>query len=116
MEVNFLDREEDAAFLSLSDGAEEPLSRLSLIEGRSVPEGSLIFFDEVEHVGADVVTLSKFVVEDGRYDLVIEGSLLGTVLEGITSFPVGYAQVERMFPLDFQEYCWAVGVPDAILD
>lgn len=99
-----------------SDGAEELLSRLSLIEGRSVPEGSLIFFDEVEHVGADVVTLSKFVVEDGRYDLVIEGSLLGTVLEGITSFPVGYAQVERMFPLDLQEYCWAVGVPDAILD
>ena len=116
VEVNFLDREEDAAFLAESDGAEELLSRLSLVEGRSIPEGSLIFLDEIQHVGADVVTLSKFVVEDGRFDLVISGSLLGTVLEGITSFPVGYAQVERMFPLDFEEFCWAEGVPEAILD
>ena len=116
VEVNFLDRKDDAAFLASSDGAEELLSRLSLIEGRSIPEGTLIFLDEVQRVGADVVTLSKFVVEDGRYDLVISGSLLGTVLEGITSFPVGYAEVERMYPLDFEEFCWALGVPDRITD
>lgn len=116
VEVNFLDRKEDAAFLAEADGAQELLSRLSLIEGRSIPEGSLIFLDEVQRIGADMVTLSKFVVEDGRFDLVISGSLLGTVLEGVTSFPVGYARVERMFPLDFQEFCWAVGVPDEILD
>ena len=116
VEVNFLDRREDASFLSESDGAEELLSRLSLLEGRSIPAGTLIFLDEVQHIGADVVTLSKFVVEDGRYDLVMSGSLLGTVLEGVTSFPVGYAQVERMYPLDFEEFCSAVGVPNAILD
>ena len=116
VEVNFLDRRDNAAFLSESDGAEELISRLSLIEGRALPEGSLIFLDEVQHVGADVVTLSKFVVEDGRYDLVLSGSPLGTVLDGVTSFPVGYAQIERMYPLDFEEFCWAVGVPDAIVD
>ena len=115
-EVNFLDRKDDAAFLAESDGAEELLSRLSLIEGRPLPEGTLIFLDEVQHVGADIVTLSKTVVEDGRYDLVISGSLLGTILEGVTSFPVGYAQIERMYPLDFEEFCWAVGVPEPILD
>ena len=36
-------------------------------------------------------------------------------LKGIRSFPGGYARVERMYPLDFEEFCWAMGVPDGIL-
>lgn len=58
----------------------------------------------------------KFLVEDGRHRVVISGSMLGTEMKGFRSFPVGYVQIERMFPLDFEEFCWSQNVPQAIID
>ena len=116
IEVNFLDDEENGRFLAGATSAEELISRLSLIVGHAIQPGTLVFFDEVQHLGHDIVTLSKFLLDDGRFDLVLSGSLLGTVLDGATSFPVGYARILRMFPLDFEEFCWAMRVPDAIIE
>lgn len=116
VEVNFLDDEENGRFLASSTSSEDLISRLSLIVGDAIQPGTLVFFDEVQHLGHDIVTLSKFLLDDGRFDLVLSGSLLGTVLDGVTSFPVGYARMVRMFPLDFEEFCWAMGVPDTIID
>lgn len=115
IEVNFLESEDDAAFLSGAGSADDLLSRLSLIAEHPVEPGTLVFFDEVQHLGEDAVTLSKFLVQDGRVRLILSGSLLGAALEGISSFPVGYAHIERMYPLDFEEFCWAMGVPDSII-
>lgn len=115
LEVNFLEDQENGAFLANASSADELVSRLSLIAGHELGADTLVFLDEVQELGHDVVTLSKFLVEDGRFALVLSGSLLGTRLKGIRSFPVGYARVERMYPLDFEEFCWAMGVPDGIL-
>ena len=115
LEINFLEDEESGSFLAAAENADDLMSRLSLIADVPLQSGMLIFFDEVQHIGHDIVTLSKFLVEDGRFDLVLSGSLLGTALEGVTSFPVGSARIERMYPLDFEEFCWALGVPDSIL-
>ncbi|NGM16989.1 AAA family ATPase [Eggerthellaceae bacterium zg-893] len=116
IEVNFLEDEENGAFLADAKSSQELVSRLSLVVGHGIEPGTLVFFDEVQHLGHNVVTLSKFLLGDGRFDLVLSGSLLGTALEGITSFPVGYARIERMYPLDFEEFCWALGVPESILE
>lgn len=116
LEFNFLENQDDARFLAGSSSADDLVSRLSLIAGHELVRGTLIFFDEVQELGHDVVTLSKFLVEDGRFRLVLSGSLLGARLKGVRSFPVGYAHIERMFPLDFEEFCWAMGVPQGILD
>ena len=116
IEINFLEDEENAAFLGAAKSADELISRLSLIAEHAIEPGTLIFFDEVQHIGQNAVTLSKFIVEDGRYRLILSGSLLGTQLKGVTSFPVGYAHIERAYPLDFEEFCWAMGVPQSILD
>lgn len=116
IEVNFLDDEENGRFLAGATSAEELISRLSLIVGHAIQPGTLVFFDEVQHLGHDIVTLSKFLLDDGRFDLILSGSLLGTVLDGVTSFPVGYARILRMYPLDFEEFCWAMGVPDVIIE
>ena len=115
VEVNFLDDEENGRFLAGAKSSEDLVSRLSLVAGGSLRPGTLVFLDEVQHFGREVVTLSKFLLDDGRFDLVLSGSLLGTVLGGTTSFPVGYARVLRMFPLDFEEFCWAMNVPASIL-
>ncbi len=116
IEINFLEDEENGRFLAAAESASELISRLSLIAGAPLRPGTLVFFDEVQHLGHDIVTLSKFLIEDGRFDLVLSGSLLGVAIEGITSFPVGYAQIERMHPLDFEEFCWAMGVPVDVLE
>lgn len=88
---------------------------LSLELGRALRPGStLIFFDEVQ-MAPEVVTLSKYLVQDGRFDVVLSGSMLGSKLRGIRSMPVGYLRILDMFPLSFEEFCWAQGVPDTIL-
>lgn len=116
VEVNFLADDQAASFLSKVSGAEELVSRLTLLAGKEVvPGNTLVFFDEVQE-SLEIVTLSKFLVEDGRFDVVLSGSLLGVELQGVRSFPVGYLHRERMYPLDFEEFCWSQGVPDAILD
>lgn len=104
VEVNFLEDAENGAFLSGATSAEELVSRLSLILGRAIEPGTLVFFDEVQQLEQDIVPLSKYFLDDGRFDLILSGSLLGTVLEGVTSFPVGYAQIERIFPFALRSF------------
>ena len=38
--------------------------------------------------------------------------MLGTQFKGVRSYPVGYVHELRMFPLDFEEFCWAIGVSE----
>ena len=42
--------------------------------------------------------------------------MLGTEFKGITSFPVGYIEQLVMRPMDFEEFCWAVGIEQRFLD
>ena len=37
-------------------------------------------------------------------------SVLGTGFKGISSFPVGFIERIIMRPMDFEEYCWVIGV------
>lgn len=42
------------------------------------------------------------------YDYVLSGSLLDVELRGVRSLPVGYVRIVDMYPLDFEEFCWAI--------
>lgn len=46
---------------------------------------------------------------------MLSGSLLGVELRGVRSLPVGYVRIVDMFPLDFEEFCWANGVGEDVL-
>lgn len=116
IEVNLLEDKDAAAVLQQARDTKDFLSRLSLASSVPVvPQETLIFLDEVQEA-PDLLTVVKFLVEDGRYPVVLSGSMLGTELKGYRSFPVGYVQIERMFPLDFEEFCWSQGVSPDILD
>ena len=45
---------------------------------------------------------------DKRIDVIASGSLLGLYYKEITSYPVGYEKIVDMYPLDFEEFLWAV--------
>ncbi len=115
VEVNFLENKDAAEILQKARNADDFVSRLSLVgAGSVVPGETLIFLDEVQEA-PDLLTTVKFLVEDGHYSVVLSGSMLGTELKGYRSVPVGYVQIERMFPLDFEEFCWSQGVAENII-
>lgn len=79
-------------------------------------EGStLIFFDEIQSC-APARTAIKFLVDDGRFDYIESGSLLGIGYKDVSSYPVGFEEQAAMYPLDFEEFLWAKGVPSDVID
>ena len=74
-----------------------------------VPGKTLIFFDEIQAC-PNARTAIKFLVEDGQYDYIESGSLLGINYADVSSFPVGYEYEVQMYPLDFEEFLWASGI------
>lgn len=75
---------------------------------------TLILFDEIQEC-PNVRTAIKFLVEDGRFDYIESGSLLGQRYKDVLSYPVGFEEIYRMYPMDFEEYCIANGVQEETL-
>ncbi|MDE5786836.1 MAG: AAA family ATPase, partial [Duncaniella sp.] len=76
----------------------------------SQPKGdrsdTLIFLDEIQ-VYPHLLTLLKFLREEGRYRYVASGSLLGVTLKKSSSVPLGSIDIIKMYPLDFEEFLLA---------
>lgn len=69
---------------------------------------SVIIFDEVQKC-PNARQAIKYLVQDGRYDYIETGSLISIKqnTKGIT-IPSEEEQID-MFPMDFEEFCWALG-------
>lgn len=116
IEVNFLENKAARQLLACAVDVDDFVERLTLLSDAPLDAGrALVFLDEIQEAD-DAVTMAKFLIEADRFDLIMSGSLLGVELENVRSFPVGYLHEERMYPLDFEEFCWARGVPRRFLD
>ncbi len=73
-----------------------------------------MFIDEVQEC-SEVVTFIKYLVEREGFTFILSGSLLGVELDNARSLPVGYLSVLDMHPLDFEEFCWGLGVGEEAL-
>ncbi len=73
-----------------------------------VPGKTLIFFDELQDC-ANCATSLKFFREDGRYDVICSGSMMGINYNEIESNSVGNKEDYEMFSMDFEEFLWAKG-------
>ena len=62
-----------------------------------------------------MLTLLKFLCDDGRFSYIASGSLLGVTLHKTLSVPGGRIEVQHMYPLDFEEFLWASGVGDDVI-
>ena len=83
--------------------------------GPFTPGKTLVFFDEIQSCSG-ARTAIKFLVEDGRFDYIESGSLLGLNYKEVSSYPVGFEEQLDMFPLDFEEYLWARGIAQDVID
>ena len=73
---------------------------------------TLLFLDEIQECG-NARTALKPIAEDGRFDCIASGSMLGVSYKNTRSIPVGYETQVEMYSLDFEEYLWAIGYDDS---
>lgn len=110
----YLDKAAKRSLAEASDVA-DLITRLSLLADQPlVPGETLIFIDEIQEL-PDLMTMVKGLVQDGRFSYAFSGSMLGTELKHVRSYPVGFVTEITMFPMDFEEFCWAMGVQQEAL-
>jgi uncharacterized protein len=92
------------------------LSELAILSGETIMENeSLIFFDEIQACERALTSLKYFYEEAPSYQIVAAGSLLGVALNREqSSFPVGKTEIISMYPLDFEEFLWAMDQKGAV--
>ncbi len=112
VEINFiLDGSAASIFDDVSD-VNMIITNLTAYAGKKlIPGKTLIFLDEIQEC-PQARTAIKFLVDDGRFDYVESGSLLGVKYKEVKSYPVGYETIIQMYPLNFQEFLYANGVTD----
>lgn len=83
--------------------------------GKFKEGNTLVFFDEIQEC-PNARTAIKFLVEDGVFDYIESGSLLGINYKHVTSYPVGFETEIVLYPMDFEEYLWAREIDETIID
>ena len=93
------------------------LSALLGSEAVFEPGNTILVLEEIQEC-PDARTALKFFHLDGRYDVIGTGSLLGVRGYGKEpkSIPVGYETTIDMSPLDFEEFLWANGISEVVID
>ena len=116
IEINFLKTPAAVSIFDNVKSAHEILTRVSAFtDVPMVPGETFILFDEIQDC-PECVTQIKFLVDEGSFRYGLTGSLLGVELKDIRSEPVGYMDIADVFPLDFEEFCSAIGVAPRIVD
>ena len=90
--------------------------QVSMLAGNKMGKKSdtLIFIDEIQAY-PHLLTLLKFLSQDGKFTFIASGSLLGVTLSQTTSIPMGSIRKVRMFPLDFEEFLYANGMNEIVI-
>ena len=111
------------SYISIFDGSLEIDNLIMMMSALLGPNAvfkqgeTVIILDEIQDC-PEARTALKFFREDGRFDVIGTGSLLGVKGYGKQpkSIPVGSETVIEMHPLDFEEFLWANGITPQIID
>ena len=108
--VNF---DQDINAAGLFEGSINPdriILGLRALSGMEIdPDNTLIIFDEVQEAPRALTSLKYFCEEAPQYSIIAAGSLLGVALHAGTFFPVGKVDRMHLYPLNFQEFLYAMG-------
>ena len=118
----YLNFYENKSYASVFSGSLEVDHLTMLISALLGPDAifeagkTVLILDEIQEC-PEARTALKFFAMDGRYDVIGTGSLLGVKGYGKrpASIPVGYEQIEEMYPMDFEEFLWANGIEAPVI-
>lgn len=110
LELNFVERPEFKIIVRDGYSVKNIVNNISLVDPtfKFVPGKTLIFFDEIQEF-PEICTSFKFFAQQGEYDVIASGSLLGVHYKRIESISVGFQESEVLRSLDFEEFLWAKG-------
>ena len=116
--VNF---ETNSKLNSFFDGDLIPMHIVQYLESvtdiRIIPGETLILFDEIQSCSRALLSLKAFCEEAPQYHVIAAGSLLGVAVNREKfSFPVGKVDELLMYPMDFEEFQWALNRTTLSLD
>jgi predicted AAA+ superfamily ATPase len=101
--------------LSDSLDPQKIVDKLSLKYNTKIyPNETLIIFDEVQEKPIVLTLLKYFAEKAPEYCVAVAGSLLGIAIHQGSSFPVGKVDRLHLYPLDFEEFCFAMGLKPQI--
>ena len=117
IEINFVKDEKYKKIIVDGYTASAIIKNISLLDPskRFIDGKTLIFFDEITEF-PDIATSLKFFKEDGRFDVICSGSMLGVNYKTIESNSVGYKTDYEMYSLDFEEFLWAKGYKEDVIE
>lgn len=111
VEINLKEDKEGERVFSTVHSTTDLYMRLSNYYSKPLGNKSntLIFLDEIQSY-PHILTMLKFLNQEGRYRFIASGSQLGVALAQTPSVPIGSVEIKQMYPLDFEEFLWATGV------
>lgn len=116
IEVNMVEDSLGERLFAQTRSVEDFYLLLSMLYGNKMKEkqNTLVFLDEIQEY-PQLLTLLKFLAQDGRFTYIASGSLLGVTLAQTISIPMGSIRKVRMYPLDLEEFLLANGLNEAAI-
>ena len=110
IKINLLEDHTLADIFANVKNIEDFYFTLSTFAGERMSDkaNTLIFIDEIQAC-PNLITLLKFLKQDDKYRFIASGSQLRVTLSDISSIPIGYIEIKRMYQLDFEEFLIANG-------
>ncbi len=122
--VIYMDFHEQKELCALFEGSLQ-IDYLTVAISAAIPSArfekgkTCLIFDEIQDCPQARSSL-KFFKLDGRYDVICTGSLLGVngyrTSDANYSVPVGFETIIDMNPMDFEEWLWANGIQDSVIE
>ncbi len=108
--LNLAENPEYKDFFSSSLNPQNIINQIAIFFNRKFDfSKDCLFIDEIQECESAISALKYFAESSIRYNVVCAGSLLGVKINRMkTSFPVGKVRIENMYPLDFEEFLWAI--------
>lgn len=109
IEIDLRADKENLGHFAKVHSTEDFYLQLGILYGNKLgsKEDTLIFLDEIQCY-PHLLTMLKFLNQESRYTYIASGSQLGVALSESTSVPLGSVEIQQMYPLDFEEFLWAM--------
>lgn len=110
VEINLKADKEGPEVFATVHSKEDFYLQLGAVAGNKLGtvDNTIVFLDEIQSY-PHLMTMLKFLNEDGRYRYIASGSELGVALAQTPSVPIGSIAIEQMYPLDYEEFLLATG-------
>ncbi len=117
VEINLKEDKEGRRIFETVGNTNDFYLKLGAIAGTRLGEKSdtLIFLDEIQTY-PHLLTMLKFLNQEGRYTYIASSSQLVIALAQTASVPIGSISIEEMYPLDFEEFLLAMDCSQKTID